>query len=138
LSEWTKSSDRKRCDIFYRYTDLVEPLAPDEAYLDMMHNEQEASSATAIARKIKQAILEETGLTASTGVSINKFLAKVASDMNKPDGLTVIPPHESESFVESLPIEKFHGIEQVTVKKMHKLGIHHGVDLRERTEDKMT
>ncbi|MBD1995942.1 DNA polymerase IV [Leptolyngbya sp. FACHB-541] len=123
--------------IFYRYTDWVEPLALDEAYLDVTHNKQETNSATAIARKIKQAILEETGLTASAGVSINKFLAKVASGMNKPDGLTVIPPHESESFVESLPIEKFHGIGQVIAKKMHELGIHHGMDLKERTEDEL-
>lgn len=121
-------------DIFYRYTDLVEPLALDEAYLDVTHNKQEMISATAIARQIKQAICEETRLTASAGISINKFLAKVASGINKPDGLTLIPPDQAETFVESLPVEKFHGIGQVTASKMHELGIHSGLDLKTRTE----
>lgn len=120
--------------IFYRYTELVEPLALDEAYLDVTHNKQGLSSATTIAREIKQAIVAETGLTASAGVSINKFLAKVACGMNKPDGLTIVPPEQAEAFVESLPIEKFHGIGHVTANKMHELGIHTGIDLKARTE----
>ncbi|GAB4440191.1 MAG: hypothetical protein OHK0035_30940 [Cyanobacteria bacterium J069] len=121
--------------IFYRYTDLVKPLALDEAYLDVTHHQPEMTSATAIARAIKQDILAETALTASAGVSVNKFLAKVASGLNKPDGLTVIPPDQSEAFVASLPIEKFHGIGRVTAAKMHELGIHHGSDLRAWSKD---
>jgi DNA polymerase IV len=120
--------------IFSHYTDWVEPLALDEAYLDVTHNRPAIPSATTIAREIKQAIQQATQLTASAGVSINKFLAKVASGMNKPDGLTIILPEEAEAFVESLPIEKFHGIGQVTATRMHELGIHSGMDLKARSE----
>lgn len=118
-------------DIFYRYTELVEPLALDEAYLDVTQNKQEMPSATLIAREIKECIYKETGLTASAGVSINKFLAKIASGMNKPNGLFLIPPEKAENFVETLPVEKFHGIGQVTAVKMHSLGVHVGADLKQ-------
>lgn len=116
--------------IFKSYTDLVEPLSLDEAYLDVTHNKKDISSATAIARDIKQDILNETKLTASAGVSLNKFLAKIASGMNKPDGLTVILPTEAEAFVEALEIESFYGIGPATAHKMHELRIHLGADLK--------
>jgi DNA polymerase IV len=116
--------------IFKRYTDLVEPLALDEAYLDITTNQVNNPSATAIARDIKRDILNETKLTASAGVSLNKFLAKIASGMNKPDGLTVILPTEAEAFVEALAIESFYGIGPATAHKMHELGIHTGADLK--------
>ncbi len=94
-------------EIFSRYTDLIEPLALDEAYLDVTINKTAMSSAMLIAKEIKECIFRETNLTASAGVSINKFLAKVASGMNKPDGLFLISPENAEAFVETLPIEKF-------------------------------
>ncbi len=121
-------------EIFYRYTDLVEPLALDEAYLDVTVNKRDIPSATLIAKEIKAIILEETKLTASAGVSINKFLAKVASGINKPNGLCLIPPDKAESFVERLPIEKFHGIGDVTAEKMRNLGVHNGADLKQWSE----
>ena len=121
-------------EIFYRYTDLVEPLALDEAYLDVTTNKVGLPSATLIAKEIKAAIFEETNLTASAGVSINKFLAKTASAINKPNGLCLIPPDKAESFVESLAIEKFYGIGQVTAEKMRGLGVHTGFDLKSWTE----
>ncbi len=117
-------------DIFHEYTDLVEPLSLDEAYLDVTRNKKEIPSATIIAREIKSKIKTKTGLTASAGISINKFLAKTASDLDKPDGLSVILPHEAEKFVEKLPIHKFHGIGKVTAKKMNGYGIYHGADLK--------
>jgi DNA polymerase-4 len=122
-------------DIFYRYTDLVEPLSLDEAYLDVTVNRTGISSATVVAREIKASIYRETQLTASAGISINKFLAKVASGMDKPDGLFLIPPEKAVAFVEQLPIEKFHGIGRVTAAKMHKLGILVGADLKQWTEE---
>jgi DNA polymerase IV len=118
--------------IFHCYTDLVEPLALDEAYLDVTSNP--SSSATAIACEIQQQIYTETGLTASAGVSINKFLAKMASGINKPHGRYVIPPDAAEAFVETLPIEKFYGIGAVTAAKMHELGIRTGADLKQWSE----
>ncbi|MCU0570332.1 MAG: DNA polymerase IV [Oculatellaceae cyanobacterium Prado106] len=121
-------------EIFHRYTDQVEPLALDEAYLDVTQNKQEKPSATLIAQEIKAQILQETGLTASAGISINKFLAKVASGFDKPNGLYLIPPDAAVAFVETLPIEKFHGIGQVTAARMHELGIHTGKDLKQWTE----
>jgi DNA polymerase-4 len=121
-------------EIFYRYTDLVEPLALDEAYLDVTVNKRDIPSATLIAREIKATILEETRLTASAGVSINKFLAKIASGINKPNGLCLIPPDKAESFVEQLAIEKFHGIGDVTAEKMRKLGVRTGADLKQWSE----
>lgn len=120
--------------IFYRYTDLVEPLALDEAYLDVTENKQEIPSATLIAQEIKRCIYEETHLTASAGVSINKFLAKIASGMDKPNGLFLIPPDQAEAFIEQLPIEQFYGVGQVTATKMHSLGIRTGADLKQWTE----
>ncbi|MEM1136364.1 MAG: DNA polymerase IV [Bacteroidota bacterium] len=120
--------------IFYEYTDLVEPLSLDEAYLDVSENKKSMPSATIIAKDIKATIKEKTGLTASAGVSFNKFLAKIASDMDKPDGLYLIHPNEAETFIEKLPIEKFHGIGKVTAERMKNMGIHNGKDLKEREE----
>jgi DNA polymerase-4 len=117
--------------IFRDYTDLVEPLSLDEAYLDVTENKKGMRSATIIAREIKASINEKTWLTASAGISINKFLAKVASGMNKPDGLTVINPGEVHEFIKTLPIEKFFGIGKVTAAKMKALGIYNGSDLLE-------
>ena len=126
-------SDQVR-DIFYEYTDLVEPLSLDEAYLDVTANKKGIPSATLIAKDIKKRIKQETQLTASAGVSINKFLAKVASDMDKPDGFYLISPDEAVAFVEKLPIERFFGIGKVTAEKMHKMGIYHGLDLKKWSE----
>jgi DNA polymerase-4 len=117
-------------NIFLEYTDLVEPLSLDEAYLDVTINKPGIASATVIAREIKHRIREATGLTVSAGVSVNKFLAKVASDWKKPDGLFVILPEEAESFAEELKIEKFWGVGKVTAAKMRELGIHTGRDLK--------
>jgi len=120
--------------IFLEYTDLVEPLSLDEAYLDVSVNKKNIASATQIAREIKDKIKAVTGLNASAGVSYNKFLAKIASDYQKPDGLFVIKPDEALKFIEELEIEKFFGIGKVTALKMHKLGIHKGYDLKKITE----
>ncbi len=120
--------------IFKSYTDLVEPVSLDEAYLDVTQNKRDLPSATEIARQIKQGIYEKTQLTASAGVSVNKFLAKMASGLHKPNGLSVILPEEAAEFVQELAIEKFHGIGKVTARKMHELGIHSGADLRLRSE----
>lgn len=117
-------------EIFHRYTDLVEPLSLDEAYLDVSVNKAGISSASKIARKIREAIQAETGLNASAGISINKFLAKVASDINKPNGQKTILPEEALDFLEELPIAKFYGIGSKTAEKMKRLGIHHGKDLK--------
>lgn len=124
--------------IFRQYTDLVEGVALDEAYLDVTENKQNIPYASTIARLIKTAILKETKLTATAGVSINKFLAKMASGQNKPNGLTVILPEQAIAFVEQLPIEKFHGIGSVTAAKMHSLGIHTGAELKERSLAELT
>ncbi|MDF5712368.1 MAG: DNA polymerase IV [Rhizonema sp. NSF051] len=124
--------------IFERYTNLMEPVALDEAYLDVTENKQNIPYASTVARYIREAILEETQLTASAGVSINKFLAKMASGKNKPNGLTVILPEDAQVFVEQLPIEKFHGIGEVTAAKMHELGIRTGADLKERSLIELT
>ena len=121
-------------EIFHHYTDLVEPLSLDEAYLDVTQNKVNMPSASIIAKEIKARILEETNLTASAGVSFNKFLAKIASDMNKPNGFTLITPDKAVDLVASLAIEKFHGIGKVTAAKMQRMGIATGADLRERTE----
>lgn len=116
--------------IFADYADAVEPLALDEAYLDVTADKAGLGSATAAAKAIRARIKAETGLTASAGVSYNKFIAKLASDQNKPDGLTVIPPHKGEAFVAGLSIRRFHGIGPVTAAKMEGLGIYSGADLR--------
>lgn len=120
--------------IFYRYTDLVEPLSLDEAYLDVTENKLALASATLMAQAIKQQVYQETGLTASAGVSINKFLAKIASGVDKPNGLFLIPPQQAAAFIEQLPVEQFHGIGTVTAAKMHTLGIHTGKDLKQWRE----
>jgi DNA polymerase-4 len=117
-------------DIFFDYTDLVEPLSLDEAYLDVTANKKGLPSATLIAEEIRARIFEELKLTASAGISVNKFLAKIASDINKPNGQKTIPPEEALSFLEDLPIEKFHGIGKVTAAKMYNLGIFTGRDLK--------
>jgi DNA polymerase-4 len=121
-------------EIFHEYTDLVEPLSLDEAYLDITENKIGMPSGTIIAREIKQKIKETTGLTASAGVSVNKFLAKIASDYRKPDGLFVITDKEAEAFVEELKIEQFWGVGPATAEKMHRLGIQTGADLKQRDE----
>ena len=121
-------------EIFLEYTDLVEPLSLDEAYLDVTENKKGIFSAILIARQIRQKIFERTQLTASAGVSVNKFVAKVASDINKPNGIKVILPEEVVPFLETLTIEKFHGIGKVTADKMKRLGIHNGKDLKQWTE----
>lgn len=121
-------------DIFRRYTDLIEPLSLDEAYLDVTEDKQGIGSAIEVAKQIKQAIKEELQLTASAGVSINKFVAKIASDMQKPDGLTFIGPSRIETFMETLPVEKFHGVGKVTAEKMKQMGLHTGADLKKLSE----
>ncbi|HAH35923.1 MAG TPA: DNA polymerase IV, partial [Algoriphagus sp.] len=118
-------------EIFYEYTDLVEPLSLDEAFLDVTENKKDIKSAILIARQIRAKIKEATGLNASAGVSYNKFLAKIASDLNKPNGQAVILPEDAEEFLEKLPIGKFFGIGKVTTEKMQKLGIHNGKDLKD-------
>jgi DNA polymerase-4 len=121
-------------EIFREYTDLIEPLSLDEAFLDVTANHKNSPSATLIAEEIRKRIFETTGLTASAGVSINKFLAKIASDYNKPNGQFVILPEHAEKFVESLKIEQFFGVGKVTARKMHANGIFSGYDLKRHTE----
>ena len=117
--------------LFHDYTDLVEPLSLDEAYLDVTGTTGFQGSATRIARDIKRRVMEETGLTISAGVSYNKFLAKQASDMDKPDGLHLIPPAEGAGFVAALPVGRFHGVGRSTEARMRALGIRTGADLLE-------
>lgn len=124
-------------DIIYEYTDLVEPLSLDEAYLDVTENKKGMTSANEIAREIRQKIFEKTGLTASAGISINKFLAKVASDYHKPNGQKTIHPSQIHSFMEQLPIEKFYGIGKVTANKMHEKHIFTGKDLKEKSLEEL-
>lgn len=119
--------------IFFEYTDLVEPLSLDEAYLDVTENKKGNPSATLIAKEIRQRIYEETGLTASAGISINKFIAKVASDYNKPNGQKTVNPEEVIQFLEALEIRKFYGVGKVTAEKMYKLGIFTGSDLKQKS-----
>lgn len=121
--------------IFFEYTDLVEPLSLDEAYLDVTHNKKGNPSATLIAEEIRLKIFAETGLTASAGISVNKFIAKIASDYNKPNGQKTVPPNEVLAFLESLDIKKFYGVGKVTQKKMYQLGIYTGKDLKSRTQE---
>ncbi|MBF0186127.1 MAG: DNA polymerase IV [Magnetococcales bacterium] len=116
-------------EIFLEYTDLVEPLSLDEAFLDVTSNKKGIPSATWVAQEIRATIQQRTGLTASAGVSFNKFLAKVASGMNKPNGFTLIAPEQAADFVAALPIEKFFGVGRVTAEKMHQMGIKTGADL---------
>lgn len=119
--------------IFAEYTSLVEPLSLDEAYLDVSDGRFFNGSATLVAKEIKRRIFKHTGLTASAGISYNKFLAKIASDIKKPDGIYAITPDQGEAFVEALPVGKFHGIGKATEKRMHELGIKIGLDLKGKT-----
>ena len=119
--------------IFYDYTDLVEPLSLDEAYLDVTQNKKGNPSASLIAKEIRMRILNEVGLTASAGISINKFIAKVASDINKPNGQKTVRPDEVAPFLEQLPIRKFYGVGKVTTEKMYQLGIFTGIDLKSKS-----
>ena len=121
--------------VFFEYTDLVEPLSLDEAYLDVTENKKGLPSATLIAKRIRNRIKEKTGLNASAGISINKFIAKVASDINKPNGQKTVPPEEVLEFLEELDIRKFYGVGKVTAEKMYRLGIFSGKDLKEKTEE---
>ncbi|WP_396217672.1 DNA polymerase IV [Flavobacterium sp.] len=121
--------------IFYEYTDLVEPLSLDEAYLDVTENKKGNPSATLIAKEIRQKIFEVTGLTASAGISVNKFVAKIASDFNKPNGQKTVNPDEVEAFIEVLDVKKFYGIGKVTAEKMYQLGIYSGTDLKSKSLD---
>lgn len=123
-------------EIFRRYTDLVEPLSLDEAYLDVTHSPC-GKTATQIAREIRAAIRSELGLTASAGVSFNKFLAKIASDLRKPDGISRILPKDAPAFLDSLAVENFFGVGPATARKMHELGIATGRDLRERSREEL-
>jgi len=116
--------------IFADYTDLIEPLSLDEAYLDVTRNHQGIATATEVARAIRARIKAETGLTASAGVSYNKFIAKLASDHNKPDGLCIVRPEQGLAFIAPLSVARFHGVGPVTAIRMEKLGIHSGADLR--------
>ena len=118
--------------IFERFTDIIQPLSLDEAYLDVTSNKPGIVSATYIAQEIRRMIFDETGLTASAGVSYNKFIAKLASDQNKPDGLCVIRPEDGADFVATLPVRRFHGVGPVTAQRMQRMGIETGADLRNR------
>jgi len=129
-----KEASAKIREIFYRYTDQVEPLSLDEAFLDVTHDKQGIGSALEIAAQIKKAITDELQLTASAGVSINKFVAKIASDMKKPDGLSFIGPSKIEAFMKQLPVEKFFGVGKVTATKMKAMGLYTGADLKDLSE----
>jgi DNA polymerase-4 len=130
-----KAVSRQIRDIFARHTDLIQPLSLDEAYLDVTHDKQGIGSAVKIAKAIRAAIRDETGLTASAGVSYNKFIAKLASDQNKPDGMCVILPDQGLEFVASLPVRRFHGVGPRTAEKMAKLGVNTGADLAQKDEN---
>lgn len=128
-----KEISKKIRKIFHDYTDLVEPLSLDEAYLDVTENKIGNPSATLIAQEIRKRIFEEVGLTASAGISVNKFVAKIASDYNKPNGQKTVNPDEVEAFLEKLDIKKFYGVGKVTAEKMYQLGIFTGYDLKQKT-----
>jgi len=132
-----KEVSQKIREIFGRYTDLIEPLSLDEAYLDVTEDKLGVGSAIEIAKQIKQAIKDELQLTASAGVSVNKFVAKIASDMNKPDGLTFIGPSAIEGFMEKLAVEKFHGVGKVTAEKMKKMGLFTGADIKQLSQEQL-
>jgi DNA polymerase-4 len=128
-----KEISNKIQKIFREYTDLVEPLSLDEAYLDVTINKKGNLSATVLAQEIRQRIFNEVGLTASAGISVNKFVAKIASDYNKPNGQKTVNPDEVISFLEELPIRKFHGVGKVTTEKMYQLGIFTGLELKSKS-----
>ncbi|WP_406685216.1 DNA polymerase IV [Seonamhaeicola sp. MEBiC1930] len=132
FERYTKISKQIRA-IFYDYTDLVEPLSLDEAYLDVTQNKKGNPSASLIAQEIRDRILNEVGLTASAGISINKFIAKIASDYNKPNGQKTVNPEEVLEFLEQLDIRKFYGVGKVTAEKMYQKGIFTGADLKQKT-----
>lgn len=129
-----KSVSNEIMNIFHEYTDLVEPLSLDEAFLDVTSNHKNMEYATDIAIEIRDKIFKKTGLTASAGISFNKFLAKIASDYNKPNGQYIIKPQNAEKFVENLSIERFFGVGKVTAKRMHSIGIKNGYDLKQKTK----
>jgi len=133
-----KEISQKIRAIFYDYTELVEPLSLDEAYLDVTTNKKGNPSATLIAQEIRRRILDELGLTASAGISINKFIAKVASDYNKPNGQKTVNPEEVIPFLEALEVRKFYGVGKVTAEKMYSLGIFTGKDLKEKSVEFLT
>ena len=128
-----KEISRKIQKIFLEYTDLVEPLSLDEAYLDVTINKKGNPSASLLAQEIRQRIFNEVGLTASAGISVNKFVAKIASDYNKPNGQKTVNPDEVVSFLEELPIRKFYGVGKVTTEKMYQLGIFTGLELKSKS-----
>jgi DNA polymerase IV len=128
-----KEISNKIRKIFFEYTDLVEPLSLDEAYLDVTINKKGNPSATLLAQEIRLRILNEVGLTASAGISINKFVAKIASDYNKPNGQKTVNPDEVIPFLEALPIRKFYGVGKVTTEKMYQLGIFTGLELKSKS-----
>lgn len=132
-----KEISSKIREIFYDYTDLVEPLSLDEAYLDVTKNKKSNPSASLIAEEIRARIYQELQLRASAGISINKFLAKIATDINKPNGQKTINPEEVISFLEELPVNKFYGVGKVTASKMHNLGIFTGLDLKKKSEEEL-
>ncbi|MFC0603560.1 DNA polymerase IV [Winogradskyella pulchriflava] len=134
FDRYKEISNRVR-KIFYEYTDLVEPLSLDEAYLDVTENKKGHPSATLIAQEIRQRIFNEVGLTASAGISINKFIAKVASDYNKPNGQKTVNPEDVLQFLEDLDIRKFYGVGKVTAEKMYQKGIFTGKDLKSKSLD---
>ncbi|MFK7781819.1 DNA polymerase IV [Psychroserpens sp.] len=134
FERYTEISKRVR-QIFYDYTDLVEPLSLDEAYLDVTENKKGNPSASLIAKEVRTRIYNEVGLTASAGISINKFIAKVASDYNKPNGQKTVNPEDVLKFLEDLDIRKFYGVGKVTAEKMYQKGIFTGRDLKEKSAE---
>lgn len=128
-----KEISSKIHEIFREYTDLVEPLSLDEAYLDVTQNKKGNPSASLLAEEIRLRIFNEVGLTASAGISVNKFVAKIASDYNKPNGQKTVNPEEVITFLEELPIRKFYGVGKVTTEKMYQLGIFTGVELKSKS-----
>ena len=136
FSAYKEVSGRIR-EIFKRYTDLIEPLSLDEAFLDVTEDKQGIGSAIEIATRIRQAIHTELQLTASAGISINKFVAKIATDLKKPNGQTFIGPSQIESFMAKLPLEKFFGVGKVTAEKMKAMGLHTGADLKKLSEQQL-
>lgn len=137
FKRYTELSKQIRA-VFYEYTDMVEPLSLDEAYLDVTENKKGHPSATLLAIEIRQRIYNKVGLRASAGISINKFVAKIASDINKPNGQKTIPPEEVIPFLEELDIAKFYGVGKVTAAKMYNLGIFKGNDLKEKSLEYLT
>lgn len=128
-----KEISTKIHEIFHEYTDMVEPLSLDEAYLDVTQNKKGNPSASLLAQEIRLRIFNEVGITASAGISVNKFVAKIASDYNKPNGQKTVNPDEVIPFLEELPIRKFYGVGKVTTEKMYQLGIFTGLDLKSKS-----